>query len=268
MKVLGTENLIRLLHTQWVGYRGMSSKIGGICKYIGERWDKDMFETIDHFAIRTLNLNGISMEDRAVFFKTNGYEYKGGFEFPEKKIIAQYFQHPDARLPKVFISELQVDQLSLSSRKLLESLFKDVTIGSCDLECPPPLNISSDSYLSLREESQYAAWISVFGFQPNHYALLVNSLGKKVSIQGVMNALRELPVGIDFNCNVMGSKHAKVEQFSTNSDWVEFEFLDKRELIPGPYLEFIQRHPDETGALYQGYLEGNANKLFESTAVK
>ena len=51
-----------------------------------------------------------------------GYEEKGDYVFEKKKLIAKHYEHTDKTLPKVFISELLVEQLSEAAQTIISSL--------------------------------------------------------------------------------------------------------------------------------------------------
>ena len=50
-----------------------------------------------------------------------------------------------------------------------------------------PITISEYNNLSL--ESQYASWVAVFGYIPNHFTVSVNHLHKYTTLQSVNNLL-------------------------------------------------------------------------------
>ena len=84
-------------------------------------------ETIinDHIAFRTFNHSSINVDALAKVFLKNGYEFKGDYRFEQKKLLAKHFEHnTDPHAPRVFISELLVEEfselLSYSSLAALE----------------------------------------------------------------------------------------------------------------------------------------------------
>ncbi|KAJ0094866.1 hypothetical protein Patl1_16327 [Pistacia atlantica] len=90
----------------------------------------------DHIAFRTFGVNGYGIDSIASFFLDYGYTQKEELRFPAKKLKALWFSppsvpHPDGGsgpLPRVFISELLVDQMSPQTQttgfKVLKSLSK------------------------------------------------------------------------------------------------------------------------------------------------
>uniref|UniRef100_A0A2P2M9J3 2-oxoadipate dioxygenase/decarboxylase n=1 Tax=Rhizophora mucronata TaxID=61149 RepID=A0A2P2M9J3_RHIMU len=77
----------------------------------------------DHFAFRTFGLSGHGIDSLASFFLGYGYTQQEELRFPVKKIKALWFSPPrtplaeggngvNGPLPRIFISELLVEQLS------------------------------------------------------------------------------------------------------------------------------------------------------------
>lgn len=77
--------------------------------------------TNDHIALRTIAsqipFTGIATLGR--IFEALGWRSAGAYQFPDKSLNAQHFEHPNPRLPKIFISELQSWTLSAALRETL-----------------------------------------------------------------------------------------------------------------------------------------------------
>lgn len=77
--------------------------------------------TNDHIALRTIAsqipFTGIATLGR--IFEALGWRSAGVYQFPDKALNAQHFEHPNSRLPKIFISELQTWTLSAELRETL-----------------------------------------------------------------------------------------------------------------------------------------------------
>ena len=80
----------------------------------------------DHIALRTYNLPRVNLAVIARAFIEKGYVEGGEYDFPARKLFARHFQHPDPKLPKVFISELLVEALSERAQKLITSLVHQI----------------------------------------------------------------------------------------------------------------------------------------------
>ncbi len=66
----------------------------------------------DHIALRTFNHPRLGIESLAQQFKKYGYQEKGDYVFVEKKLFAKHYEHPDQNMPKIFISELELEKVS------------------------------------------------------------------------------------------------------------------------------------------------------------
>ena len=116
------------------------------------------------------------------------------------------------------------------------------------------------------KESDYAAWVSAFGYRPNHFTVFINELKKFSDIHVLNDFLKEQ--GFKLNSSggeVKGSKEVCLEQSSTLANNIEVSFEDKKLTIPACYYEFARRYPLPDGKLYQGFVAASADKIFEST---
>src|SRR4051812_24928969 len=66
----------------------------------------------DHVAYRTFDLSGISRLELGRVFENWGYARQEDLDFPEKKLTATYWLPPDEGLPRIFISELRLGEVS------------------------------------------------------------------------------------------------------------------------------------------------------------
>ncbi len=80
----------------------------------------------DHVAFRTYNLPKLGLEKLAAHFLALGYEQKGEYVFKAKKLYAKHFEHQDPDAPKVFISELKVEELSPAAQAIIHKLADQV----------------------------------------------------------------------------------------------------------------------------------------------
>ncbi len=76
----------------------------------------------DHVAFRTFALDKTRLDKLAAHFLALGYEAKGDYDFEAKKLTAKHFEHPDDTKPKVFISELRVNELSETAQTIIKKL--------------------------------------------------------------------------------------------------------------------------------------------------
>ena len=80
----------------------------------------------DHIALRTFNLDKVSLSKLAAHFEAVGYTARKDYHFEAKKLYAKHYEHPDPTAPKVFISELLVEQFSPELQKVVHSLVDQV----------------------------------------------------------------------------------------------------------------------------------------------
>jgi len=232
-------------------------------------------ETIvnDHVALRTYARPGIGLPALARPFERRGYVARDDYRFPDKHLRARYWRHPDPGLPKIFISELIVDELSPAAQAVIDGLCATLPPGFGDRDDLPsagrPWTIDHATYRGLLAESEYAAWVAAFGFRVNHFTVDVNRLRTLAGLAEV----NELVAGAGFELNreggvIKGSPADHLEQSSTRADAVDVAFADGVHRVPSCYYEFACRYPLPSGELFQGFVPTSADKLFHSTDAK
>ncbi len=226
----------------------------------------------DHIAFRTYDDPRINIDVLSRIFIEHGYSAKGKYTFEDKHLFARHFEHKtDKNAPRVFISELKtkdfsdflqktvkdiLDQVPLVKFKSDELIFSGNIWGIPDYE----------TYIKLRNESEYAAWVYVYGFRANHFTVNINALKNLNTIEKVNEFLKSN--GFLLNSSggeIKGTKAELLQQSSTLADHVNVEFADRITSIPACYYEFAQRYPDTDGSLYSGFIAKSADKIFEST---
>lgn len=222
----------------------------------------------DHIALRTFRSPQLGLEVLMQPFLAEGYQVGGEYRFVAKKLYARHLQHPDPKLPKVFISELLVDELSMPAQKLIHQLLDSVpqvTVPSF-LWQGRPWSLTYTDYQILAAESEYAGWLAAHGYGANHFTVSVNQLSAFEEVTQVNAHLRSHGFAInEAGGEVKGSPEVLLEQSSTLADKVEVSFDDVTAMIPGGFYEFAKRYVMSDGNLYQGFVEASADKIFEST---
>jgi len=231
-------------------------------------------ETIvnDHIAFRTYNHSLLGIDVLAKVFIKNGYKYKRDYHFEKKKLYAKHFEHKtDPEAPRVFISELLVDQFSEHMKRTVNewvgnipmSLLKsDELIYAGNVSGTP----SFKTYEKLRIESEYAAWLYVNGFRANHFTVSVNALKEYDTVEKINTFLKSNGFLLnDANGEVQGTPMDQLEQSSIKAGILRVPFQEGEFDIPGCYYEFALRHPEPDGKLYSGFIAKSADKIFEST---
>lgn len=227
----------------------------------------------DHIALRTFNLEKVNLDKIAAHFTALGYEEKGQYNFEQKKLRAKHFEHPEAGNPKVFISELLVEEFSETLQNIVHSMVEKIdpaTVSSNSfVYSGTHWEISSKEYDILLAESEYAAWMSAWGFRANHFTVSSNHLDSLSQLTLINGKLKE--AGFKLNTSggeIKGGEEVFLAQSSTLADEVKVRFSDIEKVIPSCFYEFAQRYPLPNGKLYQGFVAASADKIFESTNAK
>ena len=226
----------------------------------------------DHIALRTFDDPRMNIDVIARLFTENGYEACGNYEFRAKKLRGKHFEHKyDPGAPKVFISELLTDQFSdylkTTVRGYLDSLAASV-YAAPDLTYGGSIwgKIAFDTYNRLRQESEYAAWLLVYGYRANHFAVKVNELKQFSTLQEVNEFIKGngyllTTVGGE----IYGTPGELLEQSATLAEIRPVEFTDGVYEIPSCFYEFTLRYNRPDGTQYPGFIAANADRIFEST---
>jgi hypothetical protein len=224
----------------------------------------------DHVAFRTFDLPGLSRLELGRVFEAWGYRDSGEeLDFPEKKLKASYWLHPDQSKPKIFVSELLTAKVSSTLQSWIRDIAKPARKLSPEFFLEKSWNPPTHSdYERFYEESEYAAWTAAFGIRVNHFTVLVNSLKTFDSLQALNAFLLEN--GIVLNASgglVKGTPQELLEQSSTQARKVPHRFADRTAPVMGCYYEFARRYPlpGTRNGFFQGFLPKSADKIFEST---
>lgn len=263
------EQLFSHLWQQYISESPASGQIYDLFTGIGEKVAND------HIAIRTFDDPRVNVDALGKFFKDLGYEEKGEYQFAVKKLFAKHYEHKsDETKPKIFISELITREFSP---------FLQATSRSCVDKIDPQLFNSSellysgrqwgeidyDVYQKLLAESEYAAWMYVFGFRANHFTVFLNHMKKLNSLESVNEFVKQH--GFKLNSSggeIKGTPAELLEQSSTIANEVAVDFKQGTFKVLNSYYEFARRYPGSDGKLYQGFIAASADKIFESTDVK
>jgi len=234
----------------------------------------DLGETVanDHIAFRTFNHPKVNIDVLSRAFLNVGYKYKGEYQFKEKHLYARHFELEEfTDAPRVFISELKLEEMSYELQVIAKDLIN--RIPALVLQAPDFLlsgntwgSPSYKIYEQLRKESEYAAWLYVFGFRANHFTVSINALKQFESIQKVNQFLKDKGFALNsVGGEIKGTPAELLEQSSTKASIKAIDFEEGRFEIPSSYYEFAQRYPDQSGRLYGGFIAQSADKIFEST---
>lgn len=227
----------------------------------------------DHVAFRTFNIAPVNLDALATLIESMGYFANGDYEFTEKKLRAKHFEHADPTLPKVFVSELLVESFSPQVQRVIQRMVAGIAPEQVQqpafLYSGTHWDVTYDEYQMLLAESEYAAWMSAFGFCANHFTVSVNALPGYSTLESVNATLKN--AGFTLNSSggeIKGSPEVYLEQSATMADHVEVRFKDKAARIPSCFYEFAKRYELAPGKLYTGFVAASADKIFESTNSK
>ncbi len=260
---------------------------------------------IDHIAFRTFNVHTGEQPEgiRAIKHILNflGYVPVTKYKFPKKKLNSTHFEHPDETLPKIFVSQLEVNELPdwaqnmindtvhntfyLLSDKGLELLRVLEEKGVLPVEAADylvedivqyfrrPWNIpTKENVLKINDISQFGAWVLIHGNAVNHFAVLVNdqNIEEWPNLEATCNALRTL--GIPMKDTIEGEPGSKLRQTATLASKEEVdvkgEMLFEKMNWTYAYFELTERNYIEVEGmrkLFSGYLRKQATHFFDLT---
>ncbi|RID40444.1 hypothetical protein BRARA_J00485 [Brassica rapa] len=251
----------------------------------------------DHLAFRTFGIGGYGIDSLASFFLDYGYTQMDELRFPAKKLRALWFAPPhassavpggsgvDGPLPRVFISELLVEQMSTQTQDVIRKYTETSPNGrkyaalSSALGSLPWGKPLSSEFEQLARESEYAAWTLANGYALNHVTISVHRLKSHLNkIKKLNQFLEERGFKLNSEGGVLKvSPDGGLLQSSTVADSLSFKFSDGvTKSIPCSYIEFAERlvlpqfqNVPESDIKEchrrDGFEVGNADKIFEST---
>ena len=227
----------------------------------------------DHVALRTYDAPNIGLEVLAKPFEACGWSARERYRFDEKHLRARYWQHDDPNLPKIFISELCIAEMSPRTQAIIGGLVGQLPAAFASRPDLPwagrPWRVTHAEYRELLAESEYAAWVAAFGFRVNHFTVDVGALASFPDLQALVAFLVEHAFVMNGSGGVIkGSQAERLAQASTMADAIEVEFADAKVKIPSCYYEFALRYPLPNGETFQGFVPASADKIFESTDVR
>lgn len=246
----------------------------------------------DHVAFRTMGVEHLGIRSFEKIFLALGYRKMDYFYFEGKKLDAYWFAPPEPHFPRIFVSELRVNDLSETAREIILSYTREVTADPVDqldltdgeaidrfLHQPLWRTPQWADYATLLKESEYAAWVIYNRYYLNHYTISVHNLKDGYNTLPEFNAFLE-KTGIRLNDSggkIKISPDGGLLQSSTVAEMIDARFADGDvHTISGSYVEFAERkvlpqfahlEPAEIRREHRrdGFETGNADKIFEST---
>ena len=246
----------------------------------------------DHIAFRTMGVEHLGIGSLEKVFLHYGYERRDPYDFPAKKLNAYWYSPPEPHFPRIFISELRVEELSEEAQRLIHSYTDEVKsdpVDHLDLDNAEEVDAflhsplwrlpTLEDYERLAEESEYTAWVIYNRYYLNHFTISVHTLPQGYDTVADFNTFLKKH-GFKLNDSggeVKTSPDEKLLQSSTVAKMIEAEFADgETKEISGSYVEFAERRvldeykdlPEEEVKREhrrEGFEAGNADKIFEST---
>jgi hypothetical protein len=246
----------------------------------------------DHIAFRTMGVSHLGIASLEKIFLHYGYTKKDHYSFEGKKLDAYWYAPPSPEFPRIFISELRVKDLSETAQQIIYSYTNEVKSDPVDaLNLNDPVEVGNflhtslwpiptkTDYLTLLNESEYAAWVIYNRYYLNHYTISVHYL------KDGFNTLQEFNDFLERNGIKLNDAGGKIKispdglllQSSTVAQVIEASFAgEEKYTIAGSYVEFAERKvlpqfssiPKEERKrehLREGFEANNADKIFEST---
>lgn len=246
----------------------------------------------DHVAFRTMGVPQLGIQSFEKIFIKHGYEPRDEFFFEGKRLNARWYAPPGPEYPRIFISELRVEDMPDEIQKIIKSYTDEVKsdpVDDLDLDNGDQVDAflhqplwrvpSWEDFQKLQSVSEYAAWVIYNRYYLNHYTISVHDLKEGYNTIGEFNNFLE-SIGVILNDSggkIKISADTLLQQSSTVSQMVEAEFEGGvKQMIPGSYVEFCERKvmpqfehlvKDEIKREHRrdGFETGNADKIFEST---
>lgn len=246
----------------------------------------------DHIAFRTMGLPLLGIQSLEKIFIHYGYVRRDYYSFAAKKLNAYWYAPPAPHLPRIFISELKVKELSAEVQQIITSYTDAVVsdpVDSLDLNNPhavadflhtPLWRLPSlHDYKTLLAASEYAAWVIYNRYYLNHYTIGVHDLKEGYNTVAAFNRFLEQH-GIRLNDaggKIKESPDGLLLQSATVAQVLDAAFANGEHFsIAGSYVEFAERRllheyahlPKEAqqrNHFREGFEAGNADKIFEST---
>ncbi len=254
----------------WKDYTQLAPQAEVIHRMFSEQNDRVVN---DHVAFRTFANSPLSLDKLEPVLLAMDYQVQEQYRFGAKKLRARSYIHSNPDIPKIFLSELLTHELSNNSQSILAKYTQQIEAPHLS----PEIFWSGrhwsmptwQDYNDLLQESEYAAWLCAIGLRANHFTISINHLNKQHDVQSVLAEVKTAGFVVNTTGGeIKGSPNVYLEQASTMADKQVFTFGDGSEHeIPTCFYEFALRYRQSNGQYFQGFVEGNADKIFDSTNV-
>lgn len=268
--------------------------------------EKGGVEANDHLAFRSFNTSlpmqptGYLATER--IFTSLGYERATEYDFPQMNLKAIHLEHEDILMPRIFISQLEIDKLddavAAKIRSCLNTTVEDwkltdemiaklpqvASLSAADTEAvidavvdyfrrpwQPPLR---ETVVQVNEQSQYGAWTLLHGNAVNHFTAYINEhkVAEWPDLVSTLAGLRE--AGVPLKDSIEGEIGSKLCQSATKAATGDFPVREADGSVGSinwtyAYYELAQRGMITNDAgeevLFTGFLGPQTPGLFEMT---
>ncbi|MBE9053013.1 DUF1338 domain-containing protein [Nostocales cyanobacterium LEGE 11386] len=255
----------------------------------------------DHIAFRSLRLFvdspqgqiNLGIDYLGKLAEALGYVIAGEYNFANTHLYARHYHHPQQKefnLPKLFISELVVNELPANITQLIQQTVASATSNLLDsfstnikeLSAPQLQKVFTRPWQppqrsvveAVNQVSQYGAWVLLHGYAVNHFTGYVNHQNTAAypDIDTTARGLANL--GVPMKPEIEGNITCGLRQTATQAVTEMVTVLDDASgtemQIPWTYAyyEIAQRYMVETDGkpeLFDAFLGNNAQQLFEMT---
>ncbi len=246
----------------------------------------------DHIAFRTMGVKYLGIASFEKIFLHLGYTSRDDYYFKHKKLKARWFAPPHNHLPRIFVSELILEDLPENIQKVICKYTSSLNSDPVDalnlddaqqidtfLHAPLWNTPTLEDYNKLLDVSEYAAWVIHNRYYLNHYTIGVHNLPDGYNTLKAFNQFL-LDIGVklsDAGGHIKVSRDGLLLQSATVSQICEATFAcGGVQKISGSYVEFAERlvlpqyRHLSTSAIKRhhrrdGFETANADKIFEST---
>ena len=251
----------------WKDYSELNPHIIKVLQLIKNKESNKIIN--DHIALRTFNHKKVNRHILSKYFVENGYKPVEDLFFTKKKLKATYYIHSNPSLPRIFISELLLENFSNSLQQIINKKIEEIDdkliSNPIFLTSGIPWNpIDFETYKNIQKESDYASWVLAMGYIANHFTVSVTDCSYFKNLDQLNNYLKEN--GFEINLSggeIKGSKKQGLEQSSIMSKEILVNFSNGLYKVPGCYYEFAYRYNN-----FNGFITQSANHIFESTNEK
>jgi hypothetical protein len=254
-----------LLDALWCDHVALTPQAARIHRLLSERGE---LLRNDHIELRTCGAPELGMDVLARPFESLGWRARDCYRTRGKHLRARYWQHDDPALPKLFITELVVDELSGEAQATIARLARSAPLGFLARGDLPwagrPWCVSHAEYRALLAESEHAAWFAAFGFHVHHFTVDVGSLSTFPDLEALDAFLIEHGESLDDRGGaIKGSRAEWLERSSTRPDAVAVAFSDGTVRIPTGTCEFARRYRLPSGELFHGFIPAIFERALE-----